>query len=107
MKPFWIRATANWKTTSLGLATIIPLLVHLIFCLLHGTATEEVWIASLCGILPGLGLLFTPDASKSARQSDVEDLAATVQQHDEAIRTGNTSFATRPVEPVTTQKETT
>jgi hypothetical protein len=56
----------NWKTTSMGLSTIIGVVVGLVFAVKAGKADATVWTVALTAILPGIGLLFSRDASAAA-----------------------------------------
>lgn len=62
----------NWKTTSAGLVMIIGSIVHLIFAVRSGTATEGVWTASLTAIVAGAGLILAGDAAASVSKVDAE-----------------------------------
>ena len=53
----------SWKTTSIGISSIIGIVVHLIFEIKAGTAGENVWSTSLVGIVLACGLIFAGDAS--------------------------------------------
>lgn len=63
---------ASWKTTSAGLVMIIGSIIHLIFAVRSGTATEGVWTASLTAIVAGIGLILAGDAAASVSKADAE-----------------------------------
>lgn len=63
---------ASWKTTSAGAVMIIGSVIHLIFAVRSGTATEGVWTASLTAIVAGLGLIFAGDAAASVAKSEAD-----------------------------------
>lgn len=84
----------NWKTTSLGLTTILGVVIHLIFALRSGTATEGVWTATSVGIVTGIGLLAAGDASQGKKRvDDLADKAAL------AIESGDTAHLRNPTPP--------
>lgn len=90
----------NWKTTSAGLTTIIGSVVHLIFSINSGTATETVWTVSLTAIVLALGLIFARDASgaKKAHEESkalIADLTEKVEATNDAVITGDTSEITK------------
>ncbi len=89
-------AIANWRTTSVGLTSIIGSIVHLIFAVKAGTANENTWTISIGGIVGGVGLLLAGDASRSAKE--VDKLA---EQTKTAIDTGDTSHITKPTDTQT------
>ena len=67
----------NWKTTSAGLVMIVGSVIHLVFAVRAGNATEGVWTASLTAILAGIGLIFAGDSAQSAKQ--VQDAKQEIQ----------------------------
>ena len=75
----------NWKTTSAGLTLIIGSVIHLIFAVRAGAATEGVWTASITAIFAGIGLMFAGDSTTSVTKEEVE-----------------TSFVKKPDAPATT-----
>ena len=80
---------SNWQTTSTGLTLIIGSIVHLVFAVSAGTATEGVWTASPTGILGGVGLILAGDARKSATKAEVQTVS-------DAVVTGDTSHLANP-----------
>ncbi len=76
---------ANWKTTSAGAIMIIGSIVHVIFSMRTGTATEGVWTASLTAIVAGIGLILAGDAAASVTKEEAE-----------------TTFVKKPDAPTTT-----
>lgn len=81
---------SNWKTTSAGLVMIIGSVIHVIFAVRSGTATEGVWTASVTAIVAGLGLMFAGDATKGK-----QDLEAAKEEVKTAIETGDSSHITK------------
>lgn len=63
---------ASWKTTSAGLVMIIGSIIHLIFAVRSGTATEGVWTASVTAIVAGIGLILAGDATASVSKSEAD-----------------------------------
>lgn len=78
----------NWKTTSAGLTSISLAIVHLVYSIKNGTATETAWEAAIAGVLVGIGLLYAGDASQSAAQ--VANIQAQINAVPPAIGSGNT-----------------
>jgi hypothetical protein len=87
---------ANWQTSSIGLSMIGLTIIHLVFAIRAGNATEGVWTASFGTVMGGIGLLFAGDASKSATKEEVQAVA---QNTAAAIKTGDTSTLTNPTPP--------
>jgi len=81
---------SNWKTTSAGLVMIIGSVIHVIFAVRSGTATEGVWTASVTAIVAGLGLIFAGDATKGK-----QELEAAKEEVKTAIETGDSSHITQ------------
>ena len=71
---------ANWKTTSAGLLMITGALVHLVFAIRQGKADEGTWMASLTGILGGIGLLAAGDASQGQKPAAGQDQKTNVER---------------------------
>jgi len=84
---------SNWKTTSAGLVMIIGSVIHLIFAVRAGNATEGVWTASVTAIVAGIGLIFAGDSATSQAQTRVLS-----QQVKSAIETHDTSQLAKPPE---------
>jgi len=82
---------SNWQTTSAGLVMIIGGVIHLVFAVRSGNATEAVWTASLTAIVGGLGLIFAGDAAKGKKE-----LADAKEEVKTAIETGDSSHITQP-----------
>ena len=58
----------SWKTTSLGLAAILGVLVHLGFALKNDTLTEADLTLQIPILLGGLGLIFSRDNNKTSKE---------------------------------------
>lgn len=84
---------ANWRTTSLGLTTIITADVHLGFAVHAGTANENTWITALPANVTGIGLILAGDAAKSATK---EDVGSARQDAAKAIETSDTPILKKP-----------
>jgi len=59
------RLLKNWKTTSLGLMSIIGGLVRLAFVIKSGDVTEEAVMTIVTTELAGIGLLLAKDSDKT------------------------------------------
>ena len=84
----------NYKTTSAGAVMIIGSVIHLIFAIRAGNATEGVWTASVTAIVAGIGLILAGDGSASLQQT--AQLKADVKT---AIDTKDTTILTKPQDP--------
>lgn len=91
----------NYKTTSAGIAAISTSIIHLVFCIKAGTATESVWEASIMGVFVGVGLLFAGDASASADAKQQQALQAQMAAVPAAIDSGNTEVLKKTVADTT------
>lgn len=84
----------NWKTTSAGLGAIVTATVPLVAAIVEHNSTQGLWIASLSGIITGIGLIFAGDASAGEKRVDaLQDKVKT------AIETDDTSHLNKPVDP--------
>lgn len=52
---------SHWKTTSIGIVSIVGGLTRLIFAIKSGQFTEEAIMTTLTTILTGVGMLFAAD----------------------------------------------
>lgn len=52
----------SWKTTSMGITAIVGGLVGLYFAFKSGTVDQGIVMASVTGILSGIGLIFSKDS---------------------------------------------
>ena len=80
----------NWRTSSVGILMISGSVIHLVFAVRAGNATEGVWTASMVAIVGGIGFLVAPDAKLAQRESarletKIDDTAA-------AMKSGDTSM---------------
>ena len=71
MQSFIQRALTNWKTTSVGVLSIVGGITRLIFAVKAGNISEEAIMTTATAILTGLGLLLARDADKSSEDSGV------------------------------------
>ena len=69
---------ANWKTTSAGAGMIATGIIHLVFKMRAGSATEGDWIGAVSSVMGGVGLLFAGDASATGATSAAQGPGATV-----------------------------
>jgi peptidoglycan/LPS O-acetylase OafA/YrhL len=63
-------ALKNWKTTSAGLTLGCGALIHLVFCIKAGTATETVWTVTCGAVIGAIGLIAAGDAGQSQGLDD-------------------------------------
>lgn len=56
----------NWKTTILGVTTILGAVLNVVRCLIDGDpSTNADWASTAAAITAGWGLIHAADASKS------------------------------------------
>lgn len=61
----WL-ATHSWKTTSIGLTSIIGGIVRIAFMVKAGTVTEEGIMTTIASVLTGVGFLLARDNDKTS-----------------------------------------
>jgi len=100
----------NWRTASVGVSLIVAGLVHLAFCIYHGTLSETDVTTTLMSIAGGFGFVVAADAKTSAQahitsteaisqlNNKVELNSQVVRVAADAALTGDTSFLKKAVE---------
>ena len=63
----------NWQTSSIGLAMILGVIVHLIFGWKNKTLTESDVTMQIPVLLGGIGFLFTRDSNKTSADLGLKD----------------------------------
>jgi len=79
----------NWQTTSAGTLMAGTAILHLVFAIKAGIATEAVWSTAFVEVLGGIGLIAAGDARKSVSQAELAQVSQVVAT---AIDTGDTSI---------------
>jgi hypothetical protein len=67
----------NWKTTSLGVTTIVGSIATALYAWKAKALNVELITATSTGICMGLGLIFARDFNKSSEQSGVVNTVET------------------------------
>lgn len=72
---------------------ILTGLIHVVFSIIHRTATENDFTTTMVSIITGVGLIVAGDASKSVANHD--ETLTELANIKSAIRTGDTAIITR------------
>ncbi len=83
----------NWKSTSAGITLIVGAIIHIIFLVLKKTpVTEADVMLAVGGILGGIGMIATADASQ------LRSVQQQMLQVPNAINSGNTAVLEKKIQ---------